>query len=454
MSLHEALEEEFTAVHGELPSDFPRSADPQTQLKAFCDAVHSLEEKRAALCISGGGIRSATFGLGVLQGLAHCGLLGKFHYLCTVSGGGYIGSWLSAWIKNHPQGIRGVIAELKRRPESTLDPEPQPIRHLREFSNYLSPRAGLTSVDFWTLITTFIRNMSLNWLVLISWLAAAMMIPRLYLAAINLQPDWAGLGTLHSWYLLANNCPPDWGWDAWKESVKYPWNIALTVLLAVGFGLIAVAMAYAVIDVPSTGNARWSQRRFLKYRQLPLLLASLILAEWWALFRSVHGDEPFRPKQLVSWFVGFTLASYVCGGIIAWIIRLVRKQKARRGGAWRFAWIVVTAALAGFCLWAMATRMFLDHKQIEFAATRDCEAIQIRSGETIALPKGTTGVITQTIEGRYTIGILGDNQAVRIAEKDLDLSKLNPTVDPQTGLQTFTFTSDCPAIKPVPANAQ
>src|SRR3954470_960942 len=45
-----------------------------------------------ALCISGGGIRSATFCLGVLQSLAKHKLIGKFHYLSTVSGGGYIGS--------------------------------------------------------------------------------------------------------------------------------------------------------------------------------------------------------------------------------------------------------------------------------------------------------------------------------------------------------------------------
>src|ERR1022692_1928260 len=53
---------------------------------------------RTALCFSGGGIRSATFGLGVLQGLAahSCGarddcapeLLGRIDYLSTVSGGG------------------------------------------------------------------------------------------------------------------------------------------------------------------------------------------------------------------------------------------------------------------------------------------------------------------------------------------------------------------------------
>ncbi|MDQ3064601.1 MAG: patatin-like phospholipase family protein [Acidobacteriota bacterium] len=56
------------------------------------------DERPAALCLSGGGIRSATFCLGVLQGLAKNDLLDKFDYLSTVSGGGYIGSWLSAWL--------------------------------------------------------------------------------------------------------------------------------------------------------------------------------------------------------------------------------------------------------------------------------------------------------------------------------------------------------------------
>ena len=40
------------------------------------------------LAFSGGGIRSATFNLGVLQGLAQAGLLAKAKYLSTVSGGG------------------------------------------------------------------------------------------------------------------------------------------------------------------------------------------------------------------------------------------------------------------------------------------------------------------------------------------------------------------------------
>jgi predicted acylesterase/phospholipase RssA len=55
------------------------------------------------LAFSGGGIRSATFNLGILQALACSRLLGAFDYLSTVSGGGYIGGWLMAWM--HHQKI-------------------------------------------------------------------------------------------------------------------------------------------------------------------------------------------------------------------------------------------------------------------------------------------------------------------------------------------------------------
>lgn len=44
------------------------------------------------LALSGGGVRSATFCLGVLRALAKNGVLHRFDYLSTVSGGGYAGS--------------------------------------------------------------------------------------------------------------------------------------------------------------------------------------------------------------------------------------------------------------------------------------------------------------------------------------------------------------------------
>ena len=72
-----------------------------------------------ALCLSGGGIRSAAFSLGVVQALASTPcvaapakangssaplLLERFHYLSTVSGGGYLGSWLSTWLSRTRTG--------------------------------------------------------------------------------------------------------------------------------------------------------------------------------------------------------------------------------------------------------------------------------------------------------------------------------------------------------------
>jgi hypothetical protein len=48
------------------------------------------------LSLSGGGLRSSCFGLGFVQALHRCGLWRYLDYLSTVSGGGYIGAYLSS----------------------------------------------------------------------------------------------------------------------------------------------------------------------------------------------------------------------------------------------------------------------------------------------------------------------------------------------------------------------
>jgi hypothetical protein len=62
----------------------------------------------SALCLSGGGIRSASFSLGILEGLSRFsrnehftapnGLMDKLDYISTVSGGGYTCSWGMSWV--------------------------------------------------------------------------------------------------------------------------------------------------------------------------------------------------------------------------------------------------------------------------------------------------------------------------------------------------------------------
>lgn len=133
------------------------------------------------LALSGGGIRSATFCLGVLQALARERRLGAIDYLSTVSGGGYIGGWLSAWI--HRSGLARVEDALAReRPcggLATESGEPTEVTRLRKLSNYLSPRLGLFSLDSLTLIATWLRNVLLNLLLLSVAAAAVLIVPRL-----------------------------------------------------------------------------------------------------------------------------------------------------------------------------------------------------------------------------------------------------------------------------------
>ncbi|MDP9081873.1 MAG: patatin-like phospholipase family protein [Bacteroidota bacterium] len=121
----------------------------------------------AGLAFSGGGIRSATFNLGVLQKLAELGVLARFDYLSTVSGGGYIGTWFSSWIKR--SGSLSKVVERLNKKESP-DPfadEVRPIKWLRMFSNFLSPNASIMSTDAWTMGITWLRNTLINQTVLL-----------------------------------------------------------------------------------------------------------------------------------------------------------------------------------------------------------------------------------------------------------------------------------------------
>lgn len=159
----DALVEEAKAIYGPRFGESFHALldDPECPAdRAFDKALASLEPKPAALCLSGGGIRSATFCLGILQGLARSGVLQQFHYLSTVSGGGYIGSWVSRWIREAKGGLKEVEEKLAARDEE----EPPPIKHLRAHGSYLAPRRGL-SKDLLTLIGIFLRNLLLNWVV-------------------------------------------------------------------------------------------------------------------------------------------------------------------------------------------------------------------------------------------------------------------------------------------------
>ena len=154
------------------PEDLPQS--PPTTDSANGERDDWMErlrrEKKSynliGLCFSGGGIRSATFNLGVLQGLQELDLLRKIDYISTVSGGGYIGSWLVANVCR----TKHWLGRLTNWDDS--------IDHLRRYSNYLAPRLGVFSADTWTMWTSWARNALLIQLTGIAWLWFALLLAR------------------------------------------------------------------------------------------------------------------------------------------------------------------------------------------------------------------------------------------------------------------------------------
>jgi hypothetical protein len=148
------------------------------------------EHELVGLALSGGGIRSATFSLGVLQALGAAEKLTSFDYLSTVSGGGYIGSWLNAWIARtsfiEVQTALSGRANPAAPPPLTAAPvEPPEVAWLRRYSNYLAPRAGLLTADALTLVATWSRNVFLNLVVVVAFLVALLLMPRLLLPLVE-----------------------------------------------------------------------------------------------------------------------------------------------------------------------------------------------------------------------------------------------------------------------------
>ena len=158
---------------------------------------HDALEDLSALAISGGGIRSASFALGVMQSLAKHRVLEKFDYLSTVSGGGYIGSSLT-WLlsgkgrksspdQEHEYGLTDTdfpYREQTGKPDSLL-------AYLRGHGNYLTPGAGLGKRS---LLAALLRSILLNLIVWIPLIVGSFVALRWLAqrpAVAHVLRDWA-----------------------------------------------------------------------------------------------------------------------------------------------------------------------------------------------------------------------------------------------------------------------
>jgi Patatin-like phospholipase len=296
----------------------------------------------SALCLSGGGIRSASFALGIVQGLAMHERLRRFEYLSTVSGGGYTGSWLSAWMQR--DGVERVHEQLKPRDAAKddfarRDVEPSAIRHVRSFSSFLAPRFGFFSADMWTVIATIARNIFLIWLVVLPVLAAAVIVPRFIVSCLSTS--------LHMWRQM--------GWDPGWLMVGETVVGAALAITGISFVQRNLYSYSGRTESETKFRAPVTMRQFVAGCYVPLMLAVAILSHAWQLSWSLiqldfEGADPtgaltaavtsfkfaasliaLHPERLNTKEAAFFGGTAFWGGVyvFAWLFSV--RRAARRG---------------------------------------------------------------------------------------------------------------------------
>ncbi len=282
----EVVEQEFEYIHKrrEHYGIHARQASPpfhQVDQQAAGEGGQAVRPKDlAGIALSGGGIRSATFSLGVLQALAEKGgkekeekgVLRRFDYLSTVSGGGYIGSaltWLlhREWDDKDSRPVRMGLdkADLVFGTHWRLadgsgrvggyQPYKKAILHfMRQHADYLRPGHGIT---LGSLIAVVLRGSFISLLV--------------YLPVLIL------LFSLFHYIGLYQ--PVSWQWLEISDWLRQPFFL-LVATMGAAFMLASILYSLLIPALLRAKEMRYKLRRFFeKYAKwfLYLVLLSVIL---------------------------------------------------------------------------------------------------------------------------------------------------------------------------------
>jgi len=237
--------------------------------------------------------------------------------------------------------VKGVQGDLA----SDSSPEPRPIRHLRDYSNYLVPHLGIFSADSWTVAATYIRNLLLNWLVLVPIIGFAL-----------------GLSRGHVW-LMQHISPTGWQWL----------YLGIPAAICAAISFVYLGSSRPVTNRELAGKAWASDGGFVGYCVVPSILLAFLATVSWAVltdqraeaysYRVAHhlGGAPLKEAYAFGDVVWAPIAACIGLATIAWCWYAVRSS--RRGKdlgklLWEFVACVVSGAGAGVLLAWLATWLF------------------------------------------------------------------------------------------------
>jgi len=274
--------------------------------------VHDL----VGLALSGGGIRSATFSLGVLQRLQELDLLRRVDYLSTVSGGGYIGAWLLASVRRTRYWLTQPIDWSWS------------ISHLRRYSKYLSPRTGILSADTWTMWASWIRNAALIQLSAIVWLSFVMLVVIAGRSIFTFSAGMPAYRTIVAATLVLSGSVIFWNIAGAQAATSESLLIRIAVWPAVAGCFLASAVLWHT--APAAGTL-YSQVLFPPRAEWLPPLGILAAIVFLLSIRSTSGRWLYRVVIALAATMASTIVTYlgICG--VYWSY-----------GQWRHAWYAYT----------------------------------------------------------------------------------------------------------------
>ena len=197
------------------------------------------QEDAVGLALSGGGIRSATFCLGVVQVLTERDLLKDVDFLSTVSGGGYTGSVITSRVGG---------GEALRSMGQPYGPDTDAMRHVRQNAKYL---AAKNFWGQWEMAAGTMAGLLLNLTGPLATLCAV----ALLILQVPAAENWLVLGAkafgiaavccLFA-YAIALRCEP----LARCFKTCFSWSLGVSLL---GFAIYALSLA-----VRGVGGIAWS----------------------------------------------------------------------------------------------------------------------------------------------------------------------------------------------------
>ena len=259
------------------------------------DAHHAIQHGLVGLALSGGGIRSASVNLGVLQALGKRGVLHHVDYLSTVSGGGYIGAALSS---------------LAASPWASMEPGPAfpfwfdgrnenpVIKYLRQNRQYLGVEGGLLRWRTWRAISAYVGGLLVTVSLVVAFLAFGAA------AYLGVLPWPLYFGARLSGHDPARSLT--FATDIYKYPGDYVSFLMLPALALLGLWA-ATGVVYAAANIrPSLW--RLSVRDWLARRQSFLLAGAALLAAIGFLPLALEFfDEVF--DRLRAWLASAALLS-------------------------------------------------------------------------------------------------------------------------------------------------